>query len=111
MLPADPFGRSRLPGDFTREGRVRLIAEAARALLDGRLPSAEARLFLAGAIAAWLEAGGRCGSLERDYLRVTGRPRSRLTPQRLLARCERTATDDDEPGTVEPDHPLPEQDE
>lgn len=97
----DPFGRSRLPADFSREGRVRMLGEAAEALLAGRLPDASARLFLAGALQAWLAQGGRCGSLERDYLRVTQRERSRLTPQRLFARCARTATSDDADGTME----------
>jgi hypothetical protein len=103
MLPADLFGRSRLPADFSREGRVRLIAEAAAALLDGRLPDAPARLFLGGALQAWLREGGRCGALERDYLRVTQRERSRLTPQRLFARCARTATDADDDATMNAD--------
>lgn len=101
-LPADPFGRSALPAGFSREGRVRLIAEAAEALLDGRLPSAPARLFVAGALQAWLREGGRCGALEKDYLRVTQRERSRLTPQRLYARCcASTATDQDDSGSME----------
>lgn len=82
---------------------MRLLAEAADALLAGRLPDASARLFLAGALSAWLREGGRCGSLERDYLRVTQRERSRLTPQRLFARCASTATDDDALGTMDPD--------
>ena len=101
MLPADPFGRSHLPPAFDRAARVRLIDELARALLEGREPSAAARLFVAGALSAWLRDGGRCGSLERDFLRVTQRERSKLTPQRLLARCASTATDDDGGDTKE----------
>lgn len=81
---------------------MRLLAEAADALLAGRLPDASARLFLAGALSAWLREGGRCGSLERDYLRVTQRERSTMTPQRLLARVSaRRATDDAHDGTLE----------
>lgn len=98
--PADPFGRAGLPADFSRADRVRLLAEAADALVRGELPSVEARLFLGGAIAAWLARGGRVGSLERDYLRVTQVERSRLTPQRLLARCARTTTGDGAAGTI-----------
>ena len=101
-LPHDPFGRSRLPSAFTREDRVRLLAEAAEALLRGEMPAPAARLFLAGALTAWLREGGRCGSLERDYLRVTQRERSKLTPQRLFARCARTTTGDQGAGTMEP---------
>ena len=54
----DPFGRSRLPGDFTREGRVKLLAEAFASLLAGELPHPEARMFLASAGMAWLQRGG-----------------------------------------------------
>ena len=97
----DPFGRSSLPPAFDREARVRLLAEAAEALLAGRLPDPAARLFLAGALQSWLRDGGRCGSLERDFLRVTQRERSRLTPQRLYARCARTATDEAEEDNME----------
>lgn len=93
-LPHDPFGRSATPAGFTREDRVKLIAEAAEALLADRLPHPVARFFLGGALAAWLREGGRLGALERDFLRVTGKERSRLTPARLLARCARTATSD-----------------
>lgn len=75
----DPFNRSRLPGDFSREGKVRLLGEAFRALMDGRLPSREAALFLGSAGMAWLEGGG---SLERDFLRVV-KPKSRHTPAYL----------------------------
>lgn len=98
----DPFGRSRLPSGFTREDRVRLLAEAAAALLRGELPSAEARLFVGAAVDAWLRHGGRCGSLEKHYLKVTQKERSRLTSQRLYERCARTATGDDDDGTLEP---------
>lgn len=109
-LPHDPFGRSATPAGFTREDRVKLIAEAAEALLADRLPHPVARFFLGAALAAWLREGGRLGALERDFLRVTGKERSRLTPARLLARCARTATADDAGGTVstslygEPEH-------
>jgi len=97
----DPFGRSALPPAFDREARVRLIAEAAEALLAGEMPNAAARLFVAGALSAWLRDGGRCGSLERDFLRVTQRERSTLTPQRLLARSSASrATADDDEGTI-----------
>lgn len=99
----DPFGRSQMPAGFSRADRVKLIAEAAAALLDGRLPEPAARLFVAGALDAWLRQGSRCGSLERDFLKVTQRERSTLTPQRLYAReCSaRRATTDDEDGTLE----------
>ena len=99
-LPHDPFGRSQMPAGFDRAARVRLIDEAAQALLEGRLPDDAARLFLGGALVAWLADGGRCGSLERDFLRVTQRERSRLTPQRLLARCASRATPGDEGGSM-----------
>ena len=58
MTLHDPFSRTRLPAASTREDRVRLVGEAAEALLHGRLPDAPARLFLAGAISAWLARGG-----------------------------------------------------
>ena len=75
----DPFGRARLPGDFSREGRVALLGEAFSALLGGELPSPEARMFLASAGIAWLQRGG---SLERDFLRVT-KPKSHHTPAHI----------------------------
>lgn len=106
----DPFGRSALPSGFTREDRVQLIAECAEALLHGRLPSGPARLFVGGALQAWLREGGRVGDLERSYFRVTQRERSRLTPQRLFARCASTATREDDEGTMEAstlDEPSP----
>lgn len=75
----DPFGRSRLPGDFSREGRVKLLAGAFEALMRGEMPSPEARMFLASAGMAWLQRGG---SLERDFLRVT-KPKSHHTPAHI----------------------------
>lgn len=83
----DPFGRSSLPPAFDREARVRLLAEAAEALLAGRLPDPAARLFLAGALQSWLRDGGRLGALERDHLRVAAPHRSTMTAARLYARC------------------------
>lgn len=67
---------ARPPGGLEREDRVQLIGEVATALLAGRMPSDAARLFIAGALSAWLENGG---SLERDYLR-TVKPKSHRTP-------------------------------
>jgi hypothetical protein len=109
-LPPDPFGRSRLPGDFTREGRVGLIAECATALLDGRMPSREAAMFLAGGVLSWLQCGGRIGALERDYWRVAAPERSTATPARVYARSvsARRATDDEDTGSmVEPSPDVP----
>lgn len=102
MLPADPFGRSRLPAGFDRASRVRLIAEAAEALLAGQLPHPAARLFLAGALVAWLRDGGRIGALERDYLKVAAPRRSTATPARLWQReCStRRATHDQDGGNL-----------
>jgi hypothetical protein len=70
---------TRPPRRFDREGRVALLGEAAQALLDGRMPDDEARLFLAGALTAWLQRGG---SLERDFLRVV-KAKSHRTPSAI----------------------------
>jgi hypothetical protein len=59
-----------------RTDRVRLLGEAAQALLDGRLPEPAARIFLASAISAWLARGG---NLERDHLKVV-KAKSHHTP-------------------------------
>ncbi len=91
MTAHDPFGRSRLPADFTREDRVRLLDEVALALLEGRRPSRAAELFVGGALWSWLREGGRVGSLERDFLKVTAPRRSTLTARRLWER-ERSST-------------------
>jgi len=64
------LGGSRQPRELDREERVKLIGAAAQALLAGRLPDDAARLFLAGALSAWLERGG---DLERDFFRVRQR--------------------------------------
>ena len=108
-IPADPFGRSRLPATFDRAGRVALLAECAEALLRGELPRAEARLFLASALRGWLRNGGRLGALERDFLQVSAPRRSTHTASVLWHRmcddgstCRATA---DEPGaTMTPEH-------
>jgi hypothetical protein len=47
-----------------RTARVQLLAEAAIALLDGRLPDSAARVYLAGGLLAWLNCGG---SLTKKY--------------------------------------------
>src|SRR5690349_11614652 len=83
MVPADPFGRpSAAPLDVTREGRVYLLAEAARALLAGRRPPPAAALFLGGAIGAWLAQGG---DLDKDFLRVRAPRGSHRRPDRIAA--------------------------
>lgn len=84
MSRHDPFGRSRLPGDFSREGRVALLGEAFAALMAGELPQPEARMFLASAGLAWLQRGG---SLERDFLQVT-KPKSHRTPTNIWRRLQ-----------------------
>jgi hypothetical protein len=55
---------------------VKLLGEFAVATLAGQQPSQAALLFVAGALAGWLENGG---NLERDYFRVV-RPKSHVTP-------------------------------
>lgn len=82
---------------------MRLLAEAADALLAGRMPSSAARLFLAGALSAWLREGGRIGALERDFLKVAAPARSTHTPARVWSRLcsDVRATGDDALGTVE----------
>lgn len=91
----DPFGRSRLPGDFSREGRIRLLHEAFDALLRGELPSAEARAFLAGGGLAWLREGG---DLLKDFWRVAAPRGSHRRPEvvarELLIGDERQPTDE-----------------
>jgi hypothetical protein len=72
----------RAPARMSREGRIALIGAVAQALLDGRLPSNEARLFVGGALMAWLEQGGH---LERNFLRVR-KPQSHNTVVRVWAR-------------------------
>lgn len=88
----DAFGRTRLPRSSDRRGRVGLVLEVVDELLAS--PTTEARVFVASAFLGWLRNGG---SLERDWLRVTGRPGSHLTPAALAAaaREERQAGDAD----------------
>lgn len=78
----DLFGRTRLITEFSRAHRVRLVKEVADALIEGRQPSAEASMFVAGALTAWLSGGG---DLVRDYLQLS-RPRgSHRSLQSLLS--------------------------
>ena len=88
---------------FSRAQRVRLIGEVAEALLAGQMPKAEARLFLAGALQAWLRNGSRCGDLERVYLDVAAPRSSRLTAPVLWRRDSSSVgrTDDDFRGSIE----------
>lgn len=75
----DPFNRSKMPASFDREGRVRLLGEAFKAMLDGKPLSQEAAMFLGGAGLSWLENGG---SFEKVYLQVV-RPKSHRTPSAI----------------------------
>lgn len=105
----DPFGRAKVPRSTSRAGRVSLVAEVARALLEGRLPPAESRLFVAGALLAWLEHGGRVGSLERDHLRTAPPRSSTVTAAELWRRCSsRGETDDGGTGDHRQHHEQPE---
>lgn len=72
---AQALGANRVPAALSREGRVRLLGEAFAALLENRLPSREAALFLGGAGEAWLTHGG---DLARDHLKVI-KPKSKRT--------------------------------
>lgn len=88
---------TRPPSALSREGRIALLGRAARALLDGKVPDAEARLFLGGAVLSWLREGG---NLERDFFKVI-RPKSHVTVQRVWARIEAHPDDGESP-----DEPL-----
>lgn len=87
MNPFDPFGRiSRPPLDLARrEDRIRAIGDVAAALLDGRLPDSQARLFVASALLGWLQGGG---DLARHHLRTTGEAGSHTTPAVLWRRLQ-----------------------
>jgi len=100
----DPFGRPvRVPGDFSREGRVALLAEVFRSLVEGRQPSREAALFVGGGGLSWLSEGG---DLLRDYWQVAAPRSSHHTPShvwRELNGSSGGATDADESVTIDPD--------
>ena len=66
----------RAPRSTSREGRIELLAEVARALLDGRQPSREAASWLGSALTAWARAGG---PIER-HLRITAKRGSHRVP-------------------------------
>ena len=83
MSGIDPRELDRLLGSqggdrYSREGRVRLLAEAATALLAGRRPSREAATFLGAGLLAWLQEGG---DLLGDYWKVSGPAGSHRTAQ------------------------------
>lgn len=100
----DPFGRSRLPVDYSRSGRVKLLGEAFRDLLEGRMPSDEARTFLAAGGLAWLEQGG---DLLKDFWKIRGAQGSTHTPSVIWSSIDDScssgrATDIDDEGTMDP---------
>ena len=89
----DPFGRSSgPPRGLTREDRVLLLQETAEALLEGRLPDADARLYTAAALLSWLERGG---DLERDHLKVCAPVGSHRTPASIMRSRKRNRHPDE----------------
>ena len=81
----DPFNRTRPPPEIRardpeRARRVRLLAECFEALLDGRLPSVEARTFVAGGGLSWLQEGG---DLLGEFWRVKAPAGSHHTPSHV----------------------------
>lgn len=95
----DPFNRSRLPGDFSREGRVALIGEFFLAIQEGREPSAEARIFVTSGALSWLESGG---DLLRDYWKVKAPAGSHHTPTVLWSLVSsKGAPSDDQPDSID----------
>jgi hypothetical protein len=88
-----------LPAEFDREHRVRLIGDAAKALLDGRMPSREAALFLASGLWAWLNESGVPAALVRDYWRIGAPNGSHFTP-RLLWASLKGAQDEENEGML-----------
>src|SRR5262245_10889793 len=74
------IGPRKAGGALERADRIRLLGEAAQALLEGRMPDRPAALFLGGAIESWLREGG---DLERAYFRVRGPRGSRRTPSAI----------------------------
>jgi hypothetical protein len=94
----DPFNRARLPGDYSREGRVALIGEFFLAIREGREPSAEARMFVTSGALSWLESGG---DLLRDYWKVKAPAGSHHTPTVLWSQASsRGATDQQQTETI-----------
>ena len=90
MTAHDPFGiasATALMRATTRQGRVEMLAEVANDLAAGRIPDRDAARWLGSAISAWLLSSkpSKKADLVRDYLEVAPEPRSKATPQRLLA--------------------------
>lgn len=92
------LGADRVPKALSREGRVLLLGEAFAALLENRLPSREAALFLGGAGKAWLTNGG---DLSRDHLKVI-KPKSKRTAAAIWRELNEARHPDD--GQVEEEH-------
>jgi len=80
---------ARPPASLGREGRVRMIGEAAEQLIKA---GGEACLFTGGALLAWLVKGG---SLERDYFKIV-RPKSHVTPSVIWQQLQEAAAHPDE---------------
>jgi hypothetical protein len=80
------LGHQAGPSPHDRAGRVQLLAEAFEALRDGRQPSRQAALFLAGAGLAWLHQAPERGRRRRtfDYFVRIGERGSHMTAARLM---------------------------
>lgn len=85
--------RDRELAEIEREHRIELLVDAFDCLLNGRLPSPEASLFLGSAGDGWLTNGGR---LDRDHLRVTQPSGSHLRVEVVAQRIRSSSTRNDD---------------
>lgn len=76
-LQSAALGIARAPRRYDRQGRVELLAEVFKALLENRAPSREAALFVGGGGLSWLQQGG---DLCKTFWKVTGEAGSHRTP-------------------------------
>lgn len=98
----DPFGRSSLPANFTREERVLAVGEVFEDLLAGREPDRQKLHFVAFGVMAWLQGGGH---LARDYWKTAGAQGSTHTEAvlwRQLKGSSRRATSAEQADNIEP---------
>ena len=109
----DPFGltsATALLRGTTREGRIQMLAEVAEDLAAGRIPDRDAARWLGSSLYAWLVSSrpAKRADLVRDFLEVAAEPRSKATPQRVLASIWRqkakaqASSDDPASQSIEP---------